>query len=261
MEIPLGEVLETVQRWIAALVAASPVGEGLRLVGGFRYRLLDGSSRASLDIDYHWDGDLEQKRDEVLALLRKKLLPEVRRRLAYDGSVEPLVGPDAESPTVKTVALAIHKLDVPGSRIELPVGVTRVACLDAPLVRTMRGTVYLTASDADMAESKVLALLERTFVQDRDLLDLYLFRDTLPPDARARLKKKLSMLAVSSNKVTKRLLSLREDKAVRARGVDRIIRDQVDRPAAANLKAAGGGKVICQSVLEVLDNLLGKARR
>ena len=261
MELQRRETIETVQRMVAKLVAASPAGEGLRLVGGLRYRLLDGSCRTSLDVDYHWDGDLERKRDEILLLLKKKLLPEVRRRLGYDGSAESSAGPDADSPAVKTIALALYKRDVPGSRIELPVDVTRIACLDAPVVRTTGGTVYLTASDADMAESKVIALLQRVFTQDRDLLDLFLFQDALPPDVKARLKKKLSMLRVSRGDVTKRLHALRENADVHARGVNKIIEDQVDGPAAANLKAAGGGTVVCRNVLGLLDKLLGRSQR
>ena len=261
MERQPRETLETVQRMVARLVATSPAGEGLRLVGGLRYRLLDASCRASLDIDYHWDGDLERKRDEILGLLQKKLLPEVRRLLGYDGSAQPLVGPDADSPSVKTIALALYRLDVAGSRVEIPVDITRIACLDAPVVRTTGGTVYLTTSDADMAESKVIALVQRVFTQDRDLLDLFLFHGALPTDARDRLKRKLATLAVARGDVEKRLLALRESADVHARGVDRIIREQVDGPAAANLKAAGGGKMVCATVLQVLDKLAGKARR
>lgn len=261
MEVKPLERLEIVQGMIAGLVATSPAGEGLRLVGGLRYRLLDRSCRSSLDIDYHWAGDLEQKRDEVLGLFRRKLLPEVQRRLGCAGSVEPLSGPDADSPAVKTAVVSLYKLDVPGSRLEVPVDVTRIVCLDAPVVRTTTGTVYLTASDADMVESKVISLLQRVFTQDRDLLDLFLFQSALPPDAKARLKKKLSTLAIPRRDVGKRLQDLQESADVRARGVDRIIQEQVDAPAAANLRAAGGGKVICENVLVLLDKLLGKVGR
>jgi hypothetical protein len=261
MELRPWETIETIERMVARLVATSPAGEGLQLVGGLRYRLLDGSCRSSLDIDYHWDGDLKGKRDEILVLLEKKLLPEIRRRLGYDGSTVALAGPDADSPAVKSLALAVYKLDVPGSRIEIPVDVTRIATLDAPVARTIGGTVYLTASDADMVESKVIALVQRTFIQDRDLLDFFLFQAALPPDARARLKKKLTALSVPPTAVRKRLDGLRENAGVHARGVDRIIHEQVEGPAAANLKSAGGGKMICAAVLALLDKVVGKTRR
>jgi len=251
---------EAVQRLVARLIATSPAGEGLRLVGGLRYRLLDGSCRESLDIDYHWDGDLEKKRDQVLSALRKRLLPEAKRLFGYDGTMEPLTGPGAESPLVKSIALAVFKPDLPGSRIELPVDFTRIVCLDPPVARTAGGTVYLTASDADMVESKVIALLARTFVQDRDLLDLFLFRSALPPDREARLEKKLSLLSVTRKDAEERLVRLRQNADVHARGVDRIISEQVDGPAAANLKAAGGGKMACETVLGLLEDVIGKAR-
>ena len=261
MEQSPRETFETIQRMVARLVATSPAGEGLRLVGGFRYRLLDGSCRRSLDIDYHWDGDLVRKRDEILVLLRKKLLPEMRRRLDRDGSAEPAAGPDADSPAVKSIALAAYRADVPGSRLELPVDVVRISCLDPPEVRTASGVVFLTASDADMAESKVIALVERVFIQDRDLLDLFLFQGALPPDARGRLLKKLSKLGISRAHIERRRRALRENADVRARGVARIIEEQVDEPAAANLKAAGDGKMVCSVVLELLERLLRKGKR
>jgi len=251
---------ETVQRLAVRLIAISPAGEGLRLVGGLRYRLLDGSCRSSLDIDYHWDGDLAEKRDEILALFRKKLLPDVKSRLGYDGTAERAVGPEADSPSVKTINLAAFRLDVPGSRIDVPLDVTRIVCLDPPVVRTAGGTVYLTASDSDMVESKVIALLDRVFVQDRDLVDLFLFQGTLAPDARARLKKKLATLSIARRDVEKRVLRLRENLDAHARGVDKIIREQVDGPAAANLEKAGGGKMICGTVLRLVENVVGRAR-
>lgn len=255
------ETLEAIQRLAVRLIATSPAGEGLRLVGGLRYRLLDGSCRSSIDIDYHWDGSLERKRDEVLSLFRKKLLPELRQRLGHDGTVEPFTGPDAVSPAVKTIVLAAYRLESPGSRIEVPVDITRIACLDPPVARTAQGTVYLTASDADMAESKVIALLERTFTQDRDLLDLFLFQDELPADARARLGKKLARLSVSRREAARRLRELHDASNVHSRGIDRILEEQVDAPAAASLRSAGGGKMVCDLVLKVLDKLLGRVRR
>lgn len=171
MESRLLETLEAIQQMAARLVATSPAGEGLRLVGGLRYRLLDGSCRSSLDIDYHWPGDLRKRRDELLAFL------------------------------------------------------------------------------------------EQTFTQDRDLLDLFLFRGELPPDARSRLGKKLATLSVPRRKIEQQLRALYDAADVHARGVDRIIQEQVDRPAAVNLSAAGGGKMVCEAVLARLGKLLGKARR
>jgi cytochrome c553 len=80
MEEVASEVSEQIQRMVAAFVATQPAGVGLRLVGGFRYRLLDRGVRRSVDIDYHWHGDLVAKQGELIAAFRRRLLPDVRRR-------------------------------------------------------------------------------------------------------------------------------------------------------------------------------------
>ena len=59
---------DKLQRVVANLIARSPAGVQLLLIGGFRYRLLDNSQRLSVDIDYHWGGDLESKQRELLSL-------------------------------------------------------------------------------------------------------------------------------------------------------------------------------------------------
>lgn len=51
MNTELQEV-DKLQRAVARLIAASPAGVSLLLIGGFRFRLLDNSHRLSVDIDY-----------------------------------------------------------------------------------------------------------------------------------------------------------------------------------------------------------------
>ena len=46
------ELLEKTQALAARLVATSPAGEKLRLIGGLRRRLLDSSARFSLELHY-----------------------------------------------------------------------------------------------------------------------------------------------------------------------------------------------------------------
>ena len=158
MEYDTLAIVERVQRLAATILATHPVGHQLCLIGGFRYRLLNASARASSDIDYHWEGDLQRKQVEIVDVLRSKLLPEVKRQFGYDGDVRPGAGPE-ESPAVRIVATAFYRVAEPGSRIEIPIEITSVVRLDAPVVRTIAGTVFLTVSDADMIESKILALL------------------------------------------------------------------------------------------------------
>jgi hypothetical protein len=256
--------IEPLQAEVARLIATSPAGEGLRLVGGFRYRLLDRSCRASLDIDYHWEGDLREKRDGILALFRKRLLPEVRRLFGLDGTAEPASamepGAEPDSPFVSGIVLALFRRDLPGSRLELPVEITRIPCKDAPIVRTAGGTVYLTASDADMVEGKVIALVRRVFLQERDILDLYLFQDGLLPDSPVRLRDKLESLALEPGALEERIAKVRRDLVVHARGVDRLLEEQVDGPSAENLRRAGGGRRICEAVVDRLEKVLGAMR-
>jgi hypothetical protein len=251
---------ERIQLLATRILATHPVGRGLCLVGGFRYRLLNESVRASNDIDYHWEGDLQKKQMEIVEVFRNRLLPEVKRQLGYDGDVRPAVGPDAESPVVRTVELAFYRLAEPGSRIEIPVDITGVACLDAPTVRTVEGTVFLTVSDADMIESKILACLARSFMQVRDVLDIFLFQGSLRSDSPARLSQKLSKLALPAAEAIERLHTLAHNRTVHVRGIERLLDEQVEPSVTANLRAAGGAAMIWDSVMSLLHEVLAQAK-
>ena len=82
-------IVERIQTLAATILATHPAGHQLCLIGGFRYRLLNASARASTDIDYHWEGDLQRKQMEIVDVLRSRLLPEVKRQIGYDGDVRP----------------------------------------------------------------------------------------------------------------------------------------------------------------------------
>lgn len=250
------EIAEGVQSLAVQVIATHPVGEGLCLIGGFRFRLLDGSCRRSLDIDYHWDGDLEAKQGEVVRLLRKKLLPLVRTRLGLEGEVRPGSGPDADSPAVKTVELSVWREHGPGGRITIPIDITRIPCADKPAVRTLNGTVFLSASNADMAESKIISLFARVYLAERDMLDLFLFHDQLPPDAAARLAAKFSALRMDPSRLAEMWRKIRTDRDYHVRNLDAILKDQVDPSASANLRSAGGGGAIFDRVADLLKSLL-----
>ena len=66
MESTASQVSERIQTLAAGIVSTHSVGFQLYLIGGFRYRLLNSSARISADIDYHWEGDLQQKQQEVV---------------------------------------------------------------------------------------------------------------------------------------------------------------------------------------------------
>jgi len=250
--------IERIQLLAARILATHPVGRGLCLVGGFRYRLLNESARASNDIDYHWEGDLQKKQMEAVEVFRSKLLPEVKRQLGYDGDVRLATGPDAESPVVRTVELAFYRVAEPGSRIEIPVDIIGVARLDMPMVRTVEGTVFLTMSDADMIESKILACLARSFLQVRDVLDIFLFQDTLRPDSPSRLSQKLGKLALPPAEAIERLNKLANNRTVHVRGIERLLDEQVEPAVTGNLRAAGGAEMIWDSVMHLLNEILAK---
>lgn len=255
-------VSETLQRMAVKVLALNPAGEGLYLIGGFRYRLLDASCRRSLDIDYHWSGDLEKKQAEVVTLFRKKLIPLIRERMDCEGSVYPAKGPDSESPAVKTVDLAVWRDDGSLGRITIPVDITRIPCADKPVVRTVDGVVYLSASDADMVESKIVAIMARHYLEARDIMDVFLFQDKLVADAARRVGDKFALLHLTRDDVERSLNLLGANRDVHVRTLDGIVSTQVDPPAAANLRKAGGAAMIFDRVLELMKAVcvFGKGR-
>lgn len=249
------EVVGSVQARIARLVASSPAGHNLLLIGGFRYRFLNRSVRSSKDIDYHWAGDLEEKRKELIGLFRKRLLPALRRDMGYEGRVDPQSGPDADSPAVRTVIIALWQPGVEYSRIEIPVEVTRVPRLDSMMVKTVDGTIYPVLSDPDQIESKIIAVFNRQELQHRDLVDVFLFSSSLGPQSRTRLKKKFDSIGFTPGEIIKRLTDLQKNKDYHAKQIQLIIDTQIDPEAAGNLNAAGGGAFVLERVLELLSKM------
>jgi hypothetical protein len=247
---------EEIQRLAVRLIATHPAGENICLIGGFRYRFLDGSGRSSADIDYHWEGDGVSKQEEIVTLLQGKLLPEVKARFGYDGSVQAAAGPETDSPFVRTILLAFHRGGVPGSRIEIPLGITSVPRADPPEVRTAAGTVYLTVSDADMVESKVIALLSRQYVQARDMLDIFLFRSSLRKDSAERLGRKFVRLGWNPGTAERRMEAIVSGRDRHVRALEMILEEQMERSAAAHIVAAGGGGMVFDEVVNVVAALL-----
>ena len=257
--IPLVLMLEQIQELVTKQLATSPAGSGLCLIGGFRYRLLDHSARISRDVDYHWDGDLAIKQSDIVALLRQKLLPEVKQTFHYDGDVRPATGSDADSPAVRIIDLAFWKLGVPNSRIELPIDITSIPCLDGPVAKTVAGTIYLTASNADMIESKVLALLNRTVLEQRDFCDLFMFSSHLLDNSSQRIAQKLKLISFPPERVQARLRAIMESRAYHIRAIEDVIEQQLDKTVAVNLKLAGGGAMILDSACKTLVDRLSLA--
>jgi hypothetical protein len=127
-------------------------------------------------------------------------------------------------------------------------------------VRTVKGTVCLTASDADMVESKVISLLNRVHVQAQDILDLFLFQDAFRPESGRRLGVKLSRLKIAAATVDRRLAHLERYRAMHVRAIDRVIDEQLDESVAGNLELAGGGAAVLDAVRERVAKLVREAR-
>ena len=253
-------VIEQIQGMVVSLVATHPAGAGLCLVGGFRYRFLDNGPRRSVDIDYHWEGDLADKQTQLIRLFERRLLPDVRRRLGLDGSVAAPRGGAAESIATAVVDLAFWNLRSTLGRIEIPVDIIRIECVDSPAVRTAGGVVYRTASDADMLEAKAIAVVYRTFLEYRDLVDLYLFASHAAADAHLRLADKCRRLNIDATRVAARLDDLAAAGGHHAAGIESVIRQQVDPEPVAAILAAGGGPIVLEAVRQLLETLFGWSR-
>lgn len=245
--------LERIQRIVARVIATHPAGHNLLLIGGFRYRLLDRSTRLSLDIDYHWAGDLSVKQEELIALCRRRVLPLVRRQLGYDGQARAATGPGTDSTAARLVDLAFWKRDVSMSRIEIPLEVTRVQHTDPVTVRTAEGIVYPTLTEPDLIEAKAIAVVNRIHLAHRDLVDLFLFGDCFLPDSAVRLRAKLAALRIDSIQVTGRLEDLRQNLKHHARAAQAVLDGQMDSVGAANVNAAGGGETVVRQALQHLE--------
>jgi len=256
MENSTRKVIEELQRTVVRMIATGPAGQGLSLIGGVRFRLLDKSPRMSMDVDYHWEGTLEDKQREVVAFLKKRVLPEVRRKFGYEGTAAPATGPAADSIFVKVIDQDFYKTNVPDSRIEIPLDITRIECLDKPIVRTQGGVVYLTVSDTDMIESKVLALINRTYVEARDMVDVFLFENFLAPQSMERMREKLTRLSVSRENIAERVEAIARTREVHLRNMREIITSQLDAETTSRLDEGGSAEAMWDRVIKILQALV-----
>jgi hypothetical protein len=169
--------------------------------------------------------------------------------LGYEGSVSARKGPDPDSPNAKFIDLHFWKEDV---HVEIPLELTQIICLDAPTIRTAGGTVHATPSDTDLIESKSIAVLNRVFLQHRDLVDVFLFADKLQPDSRIRVTEKLMRLQLGPETVALRLKDLQENAEYHANAIQKVIDEQMESTVAQQMNVGGGGRTVLNSVLSVL---------
>lgn len=248
--------IEAIQKVVARHIATHPVGRNLALIGGFRYRFLDDSARTSDDIDYHWSGDLDEKQSELIDSFRRVLIPEISRLLGYSGRADARTGPDTESQVVRVVDLSFWKDDVPYSRIEIPVEVTRIICADPVEVRTAGGTIYATVSEGDMIESKVIAIFGRIPLRHRDIVDIFLYHDRFHPNSAERLKSKLRASRMSADDIGKKMRDFQNFPDYHARAIQEVIDTQLDHEEAAQLNDSGGGRMVLNTVISILNRYI-----
>lgn len=237
--------LERIQRLIAQTIARE-CSEQLLLIGGFRYRLLDKSVRQSAGIDYHCPGHTETIKDSLVSLFQRRLFPEVKRELRMDCSCYD------KSEVVITLELSFYNQK---ERIEIPVDIVTIPCLDSPETRTVAGTIYLTASDADMVESKIISLMSRSYFQIRDVVDLYLFKNYLLPESMDRVKRKMSSCGLNREHADKLTKDLQNNRAYYIRNLEKVIDERIDKNMASLIRMNNGVNSILDYTLEVLRKL------
>jgi|WetSurMetagenome_2_1015567.scaffolds.fasta_scaffold68510_2 hypothetical protein len=237
--------IERLQRLIAQTIARES-GEKLLLIGGFRYRLLDKSIRQSIDIDYHCPGDLEKIKIPLLSLFQRRLFPEVKREIGMECSFLD------KSELFITLELSFYNQR---ERIEIPVDIVTIPCSDAPETRTVGGTIYLTASDADMVESKIISLMSRSFFQTRDMVDLYLFKSFILPESMDRVQQKMITIGLTKEHADTLIKDLQKNRAFHVRNLDKVIDERIDKNMRPLIRMNNGVDSILDFAMETLRKI------
>jgi len=157
---------------------------------------------------------------------------------------------------VRSVIVAVWKAGVAYSRIEIPVEITHIRHSDKMEVRTVDGVVYPTFSDADLIESKILAVFNRCTMEYRDLVDIFLFENKLLPQSPERLAKKLRALGITPAAACEKLDDLDRHTVYHAKSVRMIIDTQLDPEAAKNINAAGGAALVLNRALTAIRKIV-----
>ena len=105
-------------------------------------------------------------------------------------------------------------------------------------------------------ESKVISLFSRQTIEERDLIDLFLFENQLAPNSAERIAEKLSRSSITHLWVKEKLHNMVASRDCHICAIKEIIEDQLDPQAAAHIKEAGGAPLIFDRVGEVLQKRL-----
>lgn len=93
-----------------------------------------------------------------------------------------------------------------------------------------------------------------------DMVDLFLFQDAFVSDSGQRLREKLLQIKADDASVGNTLSRLRADRMLHVKAIDRVIDEQIDNAVAANIKVAGGGAMVFDAVMAVLNARLNIER-
>ncbi len=108
-----------------------------------------------------------------------------------------------------------------------------------------------------MIESKVIAILDRIALRHRDIIDVFLFQDRFRSDSAQRLKSKLHALKLHDNDIQKKMRDLQEHSDYHAQATQEVIDTQLDPEAAAQLNDSGGGGMVLDKVMSILNRYIG----
>ena len=96
----------------------------------------------------------------------------------------------------------------------------------------------------------------RITLMHRDILDVFLFQDRFHSNSAQRLKSKLQALRINDNDLEKKIRDLRKNSVYHAKAIQEVIDTQLDAEAAAQLNDAGGGKMVLDAVMNILNRYI-----
>lgn len=118
----------------------------------------------------------------------------------------------------------------------------------------------LTVSDADLIESKILAVFLRNPIAARDIVDIYLFQNHVSIDVESRLADKCRKLSISPSWMTEAWDRIRKRRGLLTSAIDSVLAEQMAPAVAANLRRAGGAKMMLEEAFALIERSTRKAR-
>jgi hypothetical protein len=107
-----------------------------------------------------------------------------------------------------------------------------------------------------MIESKIISLLCRIPTQERDFLDIFLFKSQLSEDSPERIFQKLEKKHLDSAKAHSKFEQIVKDKKYHVKNVSELIESQLDADVANQLNQAGGAVVVFEGVITIVQAIL-----